>query len=90
VLDVDNGPEFLIHAENRSLYTEAGLRAAYAQLAVDGTLAIWCQGPTPALRDVLERITPSVREHVIEVIRGERSFPYAIYTVQAEGPAQKG
>jgi hypothetical protein len=39
---------------------------------------------------VLERITPSVLEHVIEVIRGERSFPYAIYTVQAEGPAQKG
>jgi spermidine synthase len=81
VLDVDNGPEFLIHAENRSLYTEAGLRAAYAQLALDGTLAIWCQGPTPALREVLERITPSVREHVIEVTRGERSLPYAIYTV---------
>jgi spermidine synthase len=81
VLDVDNGPEFLIHAENRSLYTEAGLRAAYAQLAVDGTLAIWCQGPAPPLRDVLERIAPSVREHIIEVTRGERSFPYAIYTV---------
>lgn len=81
VLDVDNGPEFLIHAENRSLYTETGLRAAYAQLAVDGTLAIWCQGPAPPLRDVLERIAPSVREHIIEVTRGERSFPYAIYTV---------
>jgi spermidine synthase len=81
VLDVDNGPEFLIHAENRALYTEAGLRAAYAQLAVEGTLAIWCQGPAPPLRDVLERISPSVREHIIEVTRGRRSFPYAIYTV---------
>ena len=81
VLDVDNGPEFLIHAGNRSLYTEAGLRAAYAQLAVDGTLAIWCQGPAPPLRDALERIAPSVREHIIVVTRGRRSFPYAIYTV---------
>jgi spermidine synthase len=81
VLDVDNGPEFLIHAENRALYTEAGLRAAYAQLAVAGTLAIWCQGPAPSLREVLERIAPSVHEHSIEVARGERSFRYAIYTV---------
>lgn len=81
VLDVDNGPEFLIHAENRALYTEAGLRTAYAQLAAAGTLAIWCQGPAPLLREVLERIAPSVREQIIEVTRGERSFPYAIYTV---------
>jgi spermidine synthase len=81
VLDVDNGPEFLIHAENQALYAEAGLRAAYAQLAVAGTLAIWCQGPAPSLREVLERIAPVVREHIIEVTRGERRFPYAIYTV---------
>ncbi len=80
-LDVDNGPEFLIHAGNRAIYTEAGLRAAYAQLAVAGTLAIWCQGPAPRLRDALERIAPSVREHVVDVTRGERSFQYAIYTV---------
>ena len=81
VLDVDNGPEFLIHAGNRALYTEAGLRAAYAQLAVAGTLAIWCEGPVVRLREVLERIAPPVREHVVDVARGERSFPCAIYTV---------
>jgi len=81
VLDVDNGPEFLIHAGNRALYTEAGLRAAYAQLAVAGTLAIWCQGPAPQLRTALQRIAPCVDEHLSEVSRGERSFRYAIYTV---------
>jgi spermidine synthase len=81
VLDVDNGPEFLIHAENRALYTETGLRAAYGQLAVDGTLGIWCQGPAPTLRASLEHIAPSIREHIIEVTRGKRSFRYAIYTV---------
>ena len=81
VLDVDNGPEFLIHAGNRALYTEAGLRAAYAQLAVAGTLAIWCQGPAARLREVLERIAPSIREHIVDVTRGARSFRYAIYTV---------
>jgi spermidine synthase len=81
VLDVDNGPDFLIHAENRALYTDAGLRAAYAQLAVGGTLAIWCQGPAAPLRAVLERIALPVREHIFEVSRGARRFPYAIYEV---------
>jgi spermidine synthase len=81
VLDVDNGPDFLIHKENRALYTEAGLRAAYGRLTPAGTLAIWCQSATPDLRAVLERIAPSAREHIVEVTRGARSFPYAIYTV---------
>jgi spermidine synthase len=81
VLDVDNGPDFLIHEENRALYTEAGLRAAYRRLTPAGTLAIWCQSAAPGLRAVLERIAPSAREHIVEVTRGERSFQYAIYTV---------
>jgi spermidine synthase len=81
VLDVDNGPDFLIHEENRALYTEAGLRAAYRRLTPAGTLAIWCQSAAPDLRAVLEGIAPSAREHIVEVTRGERSFQYAIYTV---------
>jgi spermidine synthase len=85
VLDVDNGPDFLIHRHNRALYAEEGLRAAYAQLAPDGTLAIWSQGLVPTLRRILEHIAPSVGEHVIDVSRGERRFSYAIYTVR-RGP----
>jgi spermidine synthase len=85
VLDVDNGPDFLIHQHNRALYAEEGLKAAYAQLASDGTLAIWSQGPVPALRRALEHIATSVTEHVIEVSRGERRLCYAIYTVR-RGP----
>jgi spermidine synthase len=81
VLDVDNGPDFLIHEGNRVLYAEAGLRAAYSRLRPAGTLAIWCQSAAPDLRAVLERIAPSAREHIAEVTRGERSFQYAIYTV---------
>jgi spermidine synthase len=81
VLDVDNGPDFLIHEGNRVLYAEAGLRAAYSRLTPAGTLAIWCQSAAPDLRAILERIAPSAREHIVEVTRGERSFQYAIYTV---------
>jgi spermidine synthase len=81
VLDVDNGPDFLIYGENSGLYTEAGLRSAYAQLAPGGILAIWCQRPSPTLIGALHRMAPTAREHVIEVSRGERRLSYAIYTL---------
>jgi spermidine synthase len=93
VLDVDNGPDFLIHEENRALYTEAGMQAAYGRLTGSGMLAIWCQSAAPDLRVVLERIAPPVREHIVEVTRGERTFRYAIYTVSRlrhpRGPARQ-
>ena len=81
VLDVDNGPDFLIFDQNRELYTDASLQAAYARLTPGGTLAIWCQRPVPPLLATLHRIAPSVEEHIIEVSRGQRSFRYAIYTL---------
>jgi hypothetical protein len=81
VIDVDNGPDFLIHGGNHTLYTATCLRAAYGQLTAGGTLAIWCQHPAPALLAVLQGITPLVHEHVIETPRGERTFPYTIYTI---------
>ena len=90
VLDVDNGPDFLIYPHNRALYTEESLGAAYAQLAPGGTLAIWCQGRAPALRALLEHIGSSAEEHVIDVSRGGRSFAYAIYTVsRGQKPQQE-
>jgi spermidine synthase len=81
VLDVDNGPDFLIHKENRELYTAASLRAAYGQLTAGGALAIWCQHPAPALLALLQGIAPSAQQHVIDTSRGERNFPYTIYTI---------
>ena len=81
VLDIDNGPDFLIHQRNRALYLEAALQAAYAQLAPRGTLAIWCQRSAPPLLAVLKRIAACTQEHIVEVRRGERSLQYAIYTL---------
>jgi spermidine synthase len=80
VLDVDNGPDFLIHGENRALYTQTCLSAAYSQLTAGGTLAIWCQHPAPQLLAILEGIS-AAQEHVIDTPRGKRRFPYTIYTI---------
>lgn len=44
LLDVDNGPEGITHADNNWLYSSAGLEAIYATLHPEGMLAIWSAG----------------------------------------------
>ena len=81
LLDVDNGPDFLIHDSNASLYTRSSLAAAYAQLTGGGILAIWCQGPTPELLATLRQISPSARPNPYERLRQGRRLSSVIYTV---------
>ncbi|MCK5844365.1 MAG: hypothetical protein KAG97_06630 [Victivallales bacterium] len=45
LLDVDNGPDGLTHADNGRLYTHGGLSAAKAALKSGGILAIWSAEP---------------------------------------------
>ena len=81
VLDVDNGPDFLLHRSNSALYTQANLAAAYAQLAGGGTLAIWCQGPVPELLATLRQISPTARPHLYRRVRQGRRLSSVIYTL---------
>ena len=85
LLDVDNGPDFLIHAENAALYEEAALNAAYRRLAPGGLLAIWCQGREAGLWSRLQALTPTAREEVHQVQRGRHLISYVIYTARAPG-----
>lgn len=80
LLDVDNGPEFLVHGSNAGLYGTAGLTRALAALRPGGVLAIWSADPDPAL---LERLadtpgTRDVEQLVLPVEREGRVFEYAI------------
>ena len=45
LLDVDNGPDGLVRAENDRLYSSRGLAAAKAALKPGGVLAIWSAWP---------------------------------------------
>lgn len=86
VLDVDNGPDFLIHAANDALYAPASLQAAYGQLAPGGTLAIWCQGPSAELLTALRSISTEAVENHFTVRRADREFGYVIYSLTRPGP----
>ena len=55
LLDVDNGPDGLVRAENDALYTPAGVREARSALSARGVLAIWSAGPDPVFTRRLEK-----------------------------------
>ena len=62
LLDVDNGPDALVHEQNRRIYSFAGLRAAKAALTPGGVLAIWSAARDPAFTRRLERAGFAVEE----------------------------
>ena len=80
LLDVDNGPGFLVHPSNDALYRPAGLAAAVAALRPSGILAIWSSTPAPRLREALARLptTADVEQLVLPVTRDGREFAYAV------------
>jgi spermidine synthase len=62
LLDVDNGPEGLTRKGNNRLYTEAGVKAAFAALKPADVLAVWSAGPDMAFAKRLRRVGFAVEE----------------------------
>lgn len=82
VLDVDNGPSFLIHQHNERLYDQPLLDAALALLRPGGQLVIWCETASPALEIGLQRVASgkaSVELILVPVTRDGHDFDYALY-----------
>jgi spermidine synthase len=84
LLDVDNGPDFLVHQSNSSLYQPATLAKALGALRPGGLLSVWSAGFAPALKATLEATTTSVQEVPLAVRREGRLLDYALYL--ATGP----
>jgi spermidine synthase len=45
LLDVDNGPDALVHDSNTGLYTADGIASCFTALRPGGVLAVWALGP---------------------------------------------
>jgi spermidine synthase len=90
LLDVDNGPAFLVHESNAGLYTGAGLAAALAALRPGGVLAIWSSDPAPELAGRLAALpgAAGVEHLLLPVERDGRRFDYAVVLARsAQSPA---
>ncbi|WP_159809463.1 hypothetical protein [Cellulomonas citrea] len=79
LLDVDNGPDFLVHTGNAAVYGSPFLAAACAALAPGGVLAVWSADRSPTLQRTLEAVAGGCSEVLLEVTRAARTFTYALY-----------
>ena len=79
LLDVDNGPGFLIHPGNAGVYRRHFLTAAARALAPRGVLAVWSADPSPRLADDLVAACGGVETATLDVERDRRAFTYTVY-----------
>lgn len=79
LLDVDNGPDFLVHAANAELYGPRMLGTAASALRDDGLLGVWSAAPSVALVDALDQVVGPVTESVRAVDREGRQVEYHVY-----------
>ena len=78
LLDVDNGPGYLVHDANEALYEEPFLTAA--RRATAGLLVIWSAAEAPQLHAALENVFGNVEVAEHPVLLGEREERYWLYS----------
>ncbi|MBZ9906774.1 hypothetical protein FJ936_20355 [Mesorhizobium sp. B2-4-13] len=78
LLDVDNGPEGIVHKGNDALYSVAGLAAARTALRPGGVLAVWSQGPDAGFTRRLKQADFAVEE-VNTRANGKRGARHVIW-----------
>lgn len=85
LLDVDNGPDFLVHEANAALYAAPALHSALARLSPGGLLAVWSSHLAPGLLAQLRELDPNARELPLQVQRDGRDLVYAVYLASPPG-----
>ena len=84
LLDVDNGPEALVHPRNTRLYGPAGLVAARDVLASGGVLAVWSSTEVPSFEGRMKGTGFHVTTHRTRA-RGRKGPRRTIWTAQRRG-----
>jgi len=79
LLDVDNGPGFLVHAANEAVYATGFLTTALATLRPGGVLAVWSADPSPELLARMRTAAGECTQVLLPVHRDGRRFDYAVY-----------
>ncbi|MCZ8547555.1 hypothetical protein OOJ09_25490 [Mesorhizobium qingshengii] len=78
LLDVDNGPEGIVHKSNDALYSLQGLAAARTALKPGGVLAVWSQGSDSGFARRLKQAGFAVEE-VNTRANGKRGARHVIW-----------
>ena len=87
LLDVDNGPGFLVHEDNAALYREPFLHSARAALRPGGVLAVWSAAEAPELGDAMTAVFASTEAQSHEVLLQDREEQYWLYLARVPSQA---
>jgi spermidine synthase len=79
LLDVDNGPGFLVHDENSAIYEVRFLSAVHALLRPGGAMVVWSAAESTALRDALAEVFGEATPIPFEVRLQGRDEHYWLY-----------
>lgn len=87
LLDVDNGPGYLVHEENAALYRAPFLAAGRAALRPGGVLVIWSASPAPELEDALREVFDEAEARPYDVLLQDRDEQYWLYVARVSRSA---
>jgi spermidine synthase len=90
VLDVDNGPDFLVHPDNAAVYGTTFIAACARRLRPAGRLCVWSMADSVPLRSVLADHFDEVDAIAVDVRLQERDEQYWILTASGHDPVGGG
>jgi spermidine synthase len=82
LLDVDNGPGYLVHDTNEALYHAPFLTSARDVLRPGGALAVWSADASPELEETLGDVFGEVEAHTYDVLLQGRDETYWLYAAR--------
>ena len=87
LLDVDNGPGYLVHDANASLYTEEFLTHARDALRPGGLLVIWSADAAPELEASMRGVFGAAEARPHDVLLQDREEHYWLYLARVASGA---
>jgi spermidine synthase len=79
LLDVDNGPGYLVHDGNEAVYEEQFLRRCRDVLGPGGVLVVWSAAVAPDLLEAMRDVFGEVEEQAHDVLLQDRPEQYFLY-----------
>lgn len=79
LLDVDNGPGYLVHAGNETVYRQPFLEQCRDVLAPGGVLVVWSASAAPELLEAMRTVFGAAEEQAHDVLLQDRPEQYFLY-----------
>jgi spermidine synthase len=79
LLDVDNGPDFLVYNENSAIYTSDFLTTCQMKLRPDGVLTVWSSSASVALETAVATVFGKCQVTPVPVRLQDRDETYYVY-----------